>query len=82
MKRIIHIVGFAFALLLLFLVTVVFTTGWLRRQNDRLQVALVVGGDEVDSVAVEIRQQFGSLGVDTGRRSISSVGQRSFSRRM
>ena len=37
MKRIIHIVGFAFALLLLFLVTVVFTTGWLRRQNDRLR---------------------------------------------
>ena len=37
MKRIIRIVGFALALLLLFLVTVSFSTGWLKRQNDRLQ---------------------------------------------
>jgi len=36
-KRIIRIVGFALALLLLFLVTVSFSTGWLKRQNDRLQ---------------------------------------------
>jgi signal transduction histidine kinase len=36
-KRIIRIVGFALALLLLFLVAVVFSAGWLKRQNDRLR---------------------------------------------
>ncbi len=37
MKRIIRIVGFALVLLILFLVTVVFSAGWLKRQNDRLR---------------------------------------------
>jgi signal transduction histidine kinase len=37
MKRIIRIVGFTFALLLLFLVAIVFTNAWLRRQNEQLQ---------------------------------------------
>ncbi len=37
MKRIIRIVGFAFALLLLFLVAIVFTNAWLLRQNEQLQ---------------------------------------------
>ncbi len=36
MKRIIRIIGFALALLLLFLFAVVFTNGWLRRQNEQL----------------------------------------------
>lgn len=37
MKRIIRIIGFALVLLILFLVTVVFSAGWLKRQNDRLR---------------------------------------------
>ena len=41
MKRIIRIVGFALVLLLLFLVTVAFSAGWLRRQNDRLRTETI-----------------------------------------